>query len=76
MAGMRVGAGGCEHRMVCVLVAAVGAAVVMVAVNAAMGVAVVVAARALLVGGMMMAVAVDRRQPEDGRRHGDGKDDF
>ncbi|MDR2562182.1 MAG: hypothetical protein LBC63_10505 [Holophagales bacterium] len=50
---------------------AVHAAVLVVAVSAT----VVLAARALLVG-RMMAVAVDRRKPEDGCRHCGGKDDF
>ena len=75
MAGVRVGAGGCGHRVVCVLVVAVGAAMVVVTDSAATGIAEVMAAGALLMG-RVLAVAVYRSQPQDGCRHGGGQDGF
>jgi hypothetical protein len=66
--------------MVCVRVAAVGAAMLMVTIGAAVPMAavsatVIVVACAVPVG-RMMAVAGDWRQPQDGCRHGDGQDGF
>jgi hypothetical protein len=75
MAYVRIGGGGCGHCMVCVLVVAVGAAVVVIAVNATIAMVVAAIGDAMLMG-RMLAVAVDRRQPQNGCRHGGGYDDF
>jgi len=72
MADMCVGAGGRERRMFCVRMAACGvssAAMVVATIGIAM---IVVAHGTVVLVDRIVAVAVDRRQPQSGRRHGRG----